>query len=191
MRRWAVDLEGNGKNPAEIVELAVVELHGLSQTGLRKHWQFKPRNGISPIVSRIHGIWDDDVAMAPDIEDVADDILELIGDDPIIGHNVRVELDLLGAVMPEWKPAGAIDTLKLAKTYLPSQPKHGLEALGLELGLAIAASDLVEGRAHSAPFDAVVTALLFERLLAPLPEPERETAMLNADILHVRQASLL
>lgn len=191
MRRWAVDIEGSGKNPAEIVELAVVELSGLSLTGLRKHWLFKPRNGISPIVSRIHGIWDDDVALAPDIDDVADDILELMGDDPIIGHNVRVEVDLLGTVLPDWKPAGAIDTLKMAKAYLPTQPKHGLEALGTELGLAIAASDLVEGQAHSAPFDAIVTALLFERLLAPLSETERDRAILDADILHARQASLL
>ena len=64
---WAVDVEGSGKSPPEIVELAIAEMKGLTLTGRRKHWRFKPKKGISPMASHIHGIWDEDVVDAPDI----------------------------------------------------------------------------------------------------------------------------
>lgn len=190
-RRWAIDIEGSGKNPAEIVELAIIEMNDLELTGLRKHWRFKPKNGISPIVSRIHGLWDEDVADCPELEDVADDILDLIEGSPIVGHNVRVEVDLLKAALTDWEPGQAFDTLKLARRRLPTQPKYGLEALGEALGLNAKAAELVGGAAHSAPFDATLTALLFCTLLEPLHEEDRRHALDDADILRISQARLI
>lgn len=190
-RRWAVDLEGSGKSPPEIVELAIVEMDGLELTGFRKHWLFRPRNGISPIVSRIHGIWDETVADAPELEDVADDILEWLVDAPIVGHNVRIEIDMLKPVLADWQPVQAFDTLRLARRLLPGQPKHGLETLGEALGLAEQAREIVGMSAHSAPYDAVLTALLFRHLVEPLEGDVRKQALDDADILRVSQASLL
>lgn len=64
-RMWAIDVEGSGKSPPEIVELAIVEMDGLELTGDRKHWRLRPHNGISPIASHIQRIWDRDVEDAP------------------------------------------------------------------------------------------------------------------------------
>lgn len=190
-RMWAVDVEGNGGSPAEIVELAIVEMEGLQLTGRHKHWRFKPKGGITPIVSRLHGIWERDVADAPEIEDVVDDVLEWLEDAPIVGHNVRVELEIIGRAMEDWRPPAAFDTLRVARRLLPNEKKHGLEHLGSTLGLIDAARAAAGGGSHSAPFDAALAAILLKHFLAPLSEVERQAAMDDADILRVQQGSLL
>ena len=190
-RMWAVDVEGSGKSPPEIVELAIAEVDGLCLTGRRKHWRLKPKYGISPIVSRIHGIWDEDVSDAPDLEDIADDVLMWLEDKPIIGHNVKVEVELLKEAFKEWQPVAAYDTLKLARRLLPFEEKHGLEHLGSKLGLSASAADVTGGEAHSAPFDAVLSALLFEFLLHDRSEIDRHTILRDADILGGAQGRLL
>lgn len=190
-RMWAVDVEGNGGSPAQIVELAIVELDDLELTGRHKNWRFKPKGGITPIVSQIHGIWERDVADAPEIEDVADDLLEWLDDTPIIGHNVRVELDIIGRAIEDWKPTSAFDTLRLARRLLPNEKKHGLEHLGKSLDLMNAARTATGGASHSAPFDAALSAILLKHLLAPLSQAERQAALDDADLLRVQQESFL
>lgn len=191
-RMWAVDVEGNGATPPEIIELGIVEMDGLRLTGRVKHWQFRPQLEITPIVSRIHGITNEDVANAPPFDDVVDDILLWLEETPIVGHNVRVELEALSKVLPGWKPAAAYDTLKVARRLLPNQEKFGLERLGETLGLKDAASQAVGGgAAHSAPYDAAMSAILLERLLTPLSVTERDSVLMDADIINARQGSLL
>ncbi len=182
-RMWAVDIEGNGKTPPEIVEIAIVELRGLERTGLRRNWRLRPPSGISPMASRIHGIWERDVADAPDLEDVADDIMLWLEGAPIVGHNVRVELDVLGRAIEEWSPTAAYDTLKLARTLLPDAPKHGLEALGTQLGLDAQAASETGGAAHSALYDATLTAILLKHLLQPLSAEEQRRRLVEIDLL--------
>lgn len=191
-RNWAVDVEGSGSSPPEIVELAIAEMDGLELTGRTMQWRFKPKQPISPIVSRIHGIWDRDVADAPEIEDVADDLIEWLEDRPIVGHNVRTEHEILARSLDGWAPAKAIDTLRIARRLLPNEEKHGLERLGSLLNLNEAAAARSQGRGpHSALFDAVLAALLMRKLLTPLSEQAREMALLDADILRGQQDSFL
>ena len=191
-RMWAVDVEGNGATPPEIIELGIVEMDGLRLTGRVKHWQFRPQLEITPIVSRIHGITNEDVANAPPFDDVVDDILLWLEETPIVGHNVRVELEALSKVLPGWKPAAAYDTLKVARRLMPNQEKFGLERLGETFGLKDAASQAVGGgAAHSAPYDAAMSAILLERLLTPLSVTERDSVLMDADIINARQGSLL
>jgi DNA polymerase III epsilon subunit-like protein len=182
-RMWAVDIEGNGKTPPEIVEIAIVELRGLERTGLSRNWRLRPQSGISPMASRIHGIWDSDVADAPDLEDVADDILAWLEGAPIVGHNVRVELDVLGRALDEWSPTAAYDTLKLARTMLPDARKHGLEALGAQLGLDTQAASETGSNAHSALYDATLAAILLKHLLQPLSAEEQRRRLAGIDLL--------
>lgn len=189
-KMWAVDVEGNGASPPEIVELAIVEMDGLRLTGKHKHWRFKPKTPIAPAVSRIHGIWDRDVASEPEIEDVADDILLWLEELPIVGHNVRVELDALCRSLDGWQPAAAYDTLKVARRVLPNAEKYGLEHIGRTLGLDAVAANAVGGTPHSAPYDAALSAILLGYLLTPLSEAQREAIMTEADIMRNQQASL-
>jgi DNA polymerase III epsilon subunit-like protein len=191
-RHWAIDIEGNGANPPEIVELAIVEMDGRKLTGNFKSWRFRPTTPITPIVTRIHGITNDDVADEPLIEEVIDDIFLWIEDCPIVGHNVRVELDALTSVLPDWAPTAAYDTLKLARLLLPEQKKYGLEALGVALNLTSVASLAIGGgSAHSAPYDAAMSAILFDKLLEPLSQADQEDALARVDITLGQQGSFL
>ena len=176
---WVVDVEGNGARPPEMVELAMVEVRALEPTGARKHWLLKPNEPISPMATRIHRIRDEDLAGAPAFDDIAEDVFGLIDGAAVIGHNVRVELDVIGRALPEWTPAVAIDTLKLAKVVRPGLESYALTALANALDLRVeGGSDFRKG-AHSAPHDALVTAALFRSLMEETPV-ERRAATLDA-----------
>jgi DNA polymerase III subunit epsilon len=190
-RLWVVDVEGSGGVPPEIVELAMLELADLTLTGNQRHWLIRPERPIQAAASHIHGLTDADVADAPSIEDIADDVLLWLNDAPIIGHNVRVELDIISRSFPDWAPRAAFDTLKLAKILRPGLESYGLEKLGAILGLSEEAA-LRSGRSHhSALYDATLTALVFVDLLSTLPDARRADVLRDADILDRRQATLL
>ena len=190
-RMWAVDVEGNGRTPSEIVEVAIVELQGLEPTGLNRTWRVRPAGGISAIAARIHGIWERDVSDAPELDDVADDILDWLEGVPIVGHNVRVEVDILSRSLGDWSPPAAYDTLKLARMLLPDAPRHGLQKVGEMLGLDALAEIATGSAAHSALYDATLSAMLLGHLLGPVPEEERSRLLAQIDILPVEQARLL
>ena len=187
---WAVDIEGSGAPSPEIVELAIAEMHGLDLTGRRKHWYLKPQGTISSLASRIHGIREIDVADAPTIGEIADDVLMWLESSPIVGHNVSVDYTLLRRELAGWQPGAAIDTLWIARHLLPNEERHGLARLGTVLGLDVVVAESTGGVAHSALYDANLSAQLLKHLLTPLSDRDRRAIMLSADILQRRQGSL-
>lgn len=190
-RIWAVDVEGSGGTPAEIVELAIVEIWNLRLTGLTRCWRVRPSGCISPFATRIHGIRDCDVENAPAFEEVSDDIHNWIGDGAIAGHNVRVEVGLIGRNLKNWDPAAAYDTLKLARTLMPEAEKHGLQPLGINLELDHAARDATIAAPHSALFDATLCGMILLNLLGRLPSESRAGVLDEIDILSSKQENLL
>lgn len=190
-RFWIVDVEGSGGSPPEIVELAMLEVKSLALTNMKRHWFLRPEHGIQPAATRIHGLTDDDVFGSPSMSDIADDVVMWLEGRPIVGHNVKIEVDILSRCLADWIPVSAIDTLKLAKAIRPGLKSYSLANLGVELGLAEGAHALTGAQHHSALFDATLTALLFVHLLLPLPMEERQRALNDADILSPKQGSLL
>ena len=187
---WVVDVEGNGARPPEMVELALVEVCGLEPTGTRKYWLLKPDEPISPMATRIHGIRNEDLAGAAALEDVAEDVLGLIDGAAIVGHNVRIELDVIGRALPGWVPAAAIDTLKLAKAVRPGLKSYALSALTTAFELRVNSDGDFRKGENSAPNDALVTAALFRSLMEETPV-ERRAAILEAANVVETQKRLL
>ena len=190
-RYWVVDVEGNGGTPPEIIELAMVEIADLKLTGKQRHWLVRPERPIQPAVSRIHGLTDADVADAPSIEDITDDVLLWLDQASIVGHNVRVELAIISRSIPDWKPRAAIDTLKLAKALRPGLDSYGLENLGVAFGHSEAAAQSTGRGHHSAIYDATLAALIFIDLLSAVPDARRADVLRDANILDPPQATLL
>jgi DNA polymerase III subunit epsilon len=190
-RYWVVDVEGNGGTPPEIIELAMVEIADLKLTGNQRHWLIRPERPIQPAASRIHGLTDADVADAPSIEDIADDVLLWLDQAVIVGHNVRVELNIISRSVPDWRPRVAIDTLKLAKALRPGLDSYSLEKLGLAFGRSEEAAQRSGRGHHSARFDATLTALIFIDLVSSVPDARRADVLGDADVLDRRQAKLL
>ena len=188
---WVIDVEGNGAKPPEIVEIAIVEVRDLTLQQRRMEWLVKPQAPISPQVTRIHGITDEDVAQSPDIEEIADDIVTWTSDGKVLGHNVKVDVDAITRAIPMWRPTMAVDTLKLAKLVLPGRTSYRLESLGANLGLSRIAERESGKEQHSALFDSILTGLLFIRLVSELPKCRREKVLTYCDILNSNQGELL
>jgi DNA polymerase III subunit epsilon len=188
---WIVDVEGSGGSPPEIVELAMLQVERLALTESKRHWFLQPERGIQPAATRIHGLTDDDVVGAPSMADIADDVVMWLEGTPIVGHNVKVEVEILSRSIPDWTPVAAIDTLRLAKALRPGLKSYGLANLGTEFGLSEQAAERTGARHHSALYDATLTALLLIHLLSPLTSEERRTALADANILNPKQGSLL
>ncbi len=179
---WVVDVEGNGARPPEMVELALVEVRGLTPTGVRRHWLLRPNDPITSIATRIHGIRNEDLAGAPGFEDIAEDVLALLDASVLIGHNVRVELDVIGRALPDWAPAGAIDTLKLAKAVRPGLESYALTALAKAFALRVENEGDFRKGEHSAPHDALLTAALFRFLMEETPVERRAATLDGANV---------
>jgi DNA polymerase III epsilon subunit-like protein len=159
LRFAVIDVEGNGQQPPEIIEIAVQPIDGLSVRQEPTVWLVKPDRPIAPIVTRkVHGIRNADVADAPTWPEIASDVAATLASRIPVAHNARVEYDVLRRQMPTWGPTVVLDTLKLARAVWPDLSSYSLDPLLDHAGVPL--SDEL-GRRHRAGFDVRATALLF------------------------------
>ncbi|MEV0891673.1 3'-5' exonuclease [Promicromonospora sp. NPDC050262] len=172
-----VDVEGNGAQPPQLVELALVAIHDGS-IGPARTWLVPPPDPITWQARRVHGISDDDVAGAPPVEQVAEEVLEALGNSVLVGHAVHVDVAVLSRSLPDWAVPDTIDTLRLARQAF-GLPSYSLGALVRHRGLD---SGPPQGmRPHRAGYDATVTARLFVDLATALvPGGATREALLRA-----------
>ncbi len=91
------DLETTGVNTAKdrIVEIAIIRVEPNGQE-ITKTWRVNPEMPIPVEASKIHGIYDADVADAPTFKEIAQDIFNLIADADLAGFNSnRFDVPLL------------------------------------------------------------------------------------------------
>jgi exodeoxyribonuclease X len=187
-----VDVEGNGRQPPDIVEIGIVAIENGEVVGVPREWLVKPAERISHVVTRLHGITNEMVVSVPRFHEIAADVRRSLGDSYVIAHNAKIEIDILTPKLAGWKPRGVIDTLKLARRIMPGRKSYALTALTTDLRLGSVESGDTP-RAHRVAHDVMVTARLFLRLasddtgspraLSVLlgEEPDSLAAMPNAD----------
>lgn len=160
-----IDVEGNGQQPPDLVEIAIATVdRGVRQAVYSS--LIRPPRPITPIVRRLHGISNEAVADAPSIAQIADEISDRLEGKVPLGHNVRVDINVISRQLPtSWTPAFAIDTLLLAKRVLPAQPSYSLERLRAHLGLEHEGSSTIR---HRAGADVVAAFDLFCALVSRL-----------------------
>lgn len=161
VRYAVVDVEGNGQQPPDLVELAVVPIVG-GIVGEPASWLVKPPRPISYMATRIHGITNEDVTSAPAFADIESEVRQALDADVLVAHNAHVDVGVLRRHLGEWECPEIFDTLKLAKRLLPDQASY-------KLGTLAAAFALAEGlpidlSPHRATYDVLVTARLFQQL---------------------------
>jgi exodeoxyribonuclease X len=163
LRFVVIDVEGNGHQPPDLVELAAVPITS-GVIGEPSNWLVRPDQPIKYFATRIHGLTDQDVADAPMFDEVADDVLYALDVDAIVAHNAHVDLNVLRRKLSDWKTPEVFDTLRLSRHLFPTQPSYRLGALVETFQLA---DGLPKALApHRATYDALVTARLFVRLAA-------------------------
>jgi exodeoxyribonuclease X len=160
-----VDVEGNGQQPPDLVELGAVPIvEGI--IGEPMSWLVRPERPIKYFATRIHGLTNKDVADAPVFTAVKDEVLRVLDGAALVAHNAHIDVGVLDRKLGDWQHPEVFDTLKLARRLLPPQESYRLGALVETFKLD---EQLPEGLTpHRASYDALVTARLFVRL-ATLP----------------------
>ncbi len=156
-----VDVEGNGQQPPDLVELAAVPIVG-GVIGEPLSWLVRPERPITPMAQRIHGITNEAVADVPRFEDIKVDVLLALSHRVLVAHNAHVDVDVLQRSLSGWKCPEVFDTLKLSRRFVPNQMSYKLGSLVEAFKLAEALP--LELKPHRATYDAVVTARLFQVL---------------------------
>jgi DNA polymerase-3 subunit epsilon/CBS domain-containing protein len=122
---------------------------------------------IPPASTRIHGIGDADVVIAPATAKALARLAGFIGDAVVVGHNIHFDLASLRYEAErhgvEWRQPKALDIALLAAVLMRGRVDNSIEALAMSHGVE------VSGR-HTALGDALVTGRIFSAMLGPLRE---------------------
>mgnify|MGYP001322930963 FL=1 len=177
----AIDLETTGTNPAEdrIIEVGAAKVECGRVVSTFSTF-VNPQISISPRITSLTGITDEDVAGAPVIADIIADMIAYTKDVPILGHNVIFDYSFIKKAAANSKLEYAkegIDTLKIARRILPDVPHKNLPALCEHFKID-------PGKSHRALDDAISASKLYYALYAVNPEDEmfNKTMVLNYSV---------
>ncbi len=159
----AIDLEMTGLNARteKIIEIGATKIRDGNVTETY-HKLLNPGRKLDEKTVQITGITDDMLIGCPAFAEIKDEFLEFIGEDILLGHNVIFDYSFLKKAIINESPKGTrferkgIDTLKIARRFLPGEQKKQLTALCEYYG--------IEYRAHRALDDALATFRLYELL---------------------------
>jgi len=154
-----VDVEGNGQNPPDVVEIAIVT-YPAQDSKAYASWLIKPDAPITWQVERIHGIDNAAVSLCPAWGEVQAEVQRHLEGKWFVAHNASVDYSVVKRHLPSWSPIGVIDTLKLSRHVYPNASSHSLEAMLTLTGLRSQVSEQL----HRAGDDAYATALLLDHL---------------------------
>lgn len=160
-----VDVEGNGRFPPEIIEIAVLPVAGTAVSPEELlSWLVRPQKSITPFITRkVHGISNEDVAGCPEWKDVGPKVSRLMFGRILVAHNASVGRKVLSTHLPEWKPLLVLDTLRLAEALWPGLRSYKLANLIEHAELDTSA--LADLGHHRAAYDAWAAWLLLCELV--------------------------
>lgn len=136
MREIVLDTETTGLDPAgghRIVEIACLELLNHIPTGRHFQRYVNPERDIPPDSIAIHGLSAEFLNDKPRFAEIVDDLLQFIGDAPLVIHNAEFDLGFLNAEFlrlgrSSLPMQAIVDTLQLARQKFPGSPAS-LDAL--------------------------------------------------------------
>lgn len=159
-----VDVETTGmraSGPDRITDIAVVVVHG-NRRELVYETLVNPGVPIPLRIQGLTGITDRMVAAAPTFEQVADEVLAALAGRVFVAHNARFDWGFVSAEVRRSRAHGLtatqVCTVRLARRLLPQLESRSLDSLSHFFGLENPAR-------HRAAGDALVTAVVLERLL--------------------------
>ena len=178
----SIDLETTGLLPKEdrIIEIAAIRFRDGKEDAVF-HTYLNPGREIPQRITELTGITPDMVKDAPRFQDVCEEVLTFIGDDVLMAHHISFDFAflkraVLNSMSTKWTKAigfekKGIDTLKIARAFLPQIESRSLGALCKYYQIPI--------DAHKAEEDARATGLLYQKLWENFGNEEESDASKN------------
>ena len=126
MREIVLDTETTGLDPLRgdrLVEVGCVELFNRMPTGQTFHRYMNPEREMSADAFAVHGLSAQFLADKPFFHEVADELLEFIGDAPLVIHNASFDISFINAELDRIKRP-VIPRERLVDTLLLARRKH-------------------------------------------------------------------
>jgi DNA polymerase-3 subunit epsilon len=164
-REIILDTETTGIDPRDhrLVEIGCVEVEDFIPTGRTFHHYVNPERVIEADAERVHGISNAMVADKPRFAEVADALLEFVGDAVMIAHNAAFDRGFINAELARAGRGATPDhrwvcTLQLAQKRYPGM-HNSLDALCRRYSVS-----LTERDKHGALLDARLLAAVYLEL---------------------------
>jgi DNA polymerase III subunit epsilon len=157
-----LDTETTGLRPGpdRVIELAGVRLRGGEAIDSFQSL-VNPGRRIPPFIVQFTGITQEMVNGAPAAQEILPEFLHFIKGAIVVGHNVGFDIGFLAheaKLLGQGFPLDGLDTIPLARRFLPGLKRFKLDYVAERLGISIM-------HRHRAMGDAEVTAAIFLRLL--------------------------
>jgi DNA polymerase-3 subunit epsilon len=167
MREIVLDTETTGFDPLQghrMVEIGCLELLNHMPTGNEFHRYLNPERDMPIEAENVHGLSIAFLSDKPLFASIADELLEFIGDAPIVAHNAGFDMNFVNA---ELKRCGkmplandrAIDTVTMARRKFPGA-QASLDALCRRFSI-----DTSERGKHGALLDAKLLSKVYLELI--------------------------
>ncbi len=174
----SIDLETTGLNPKRdrIIEIGAIRVE---QGQIVEEFStfVDPGRKLEERITELTGIRDEDLTDAPQLDEVFPKLLEFMGELPLLGHSILFDYSFLKKAAVDRKISferSAVDTLQIARKYLPELPHRNLEYLCRYYE--------IPHHAHRALEDAKATDLLFRKLTELFYEEEFEPQPLHFQV---------
>ena len=166
MREIVFDTETTGLDPRtgdRMVEIGCVEMVNLVPTGATYHAYFNPERDMPAGAEAVHGLSAAFLSDKPLFRDTVRDLLDFIGDAPLVAHNAGFDFGFLNAELALCQLEAVcmtrmVDTVALAKKRHPGA-KLSLDALCSRYGI-----DRSHRVKHGALLDAELLAQVYVEL---------------------------
>ncbi len=163
MREIIFDTETTGLDPRSghrLVEIGCIELVDRRESGRTFHAYFHPERDMPPEAEAVHGLSIQFLSDKPLFAERADELLEFLGDAPMIAHNAVFDFGFINAELeraghPALDLARMCCTVQMARKLHPGA-KHSLDALCTRYGI-----DRSHRIKHGALLDAELLAHLY------------------------------
>jgi DNA polymerase III subunit epsilon len=199
MREIVFDTETTGLSPLagdRMVEIGCVELVNRVETGRTFHAYFNPDRPMPSGAEAVHGLSDAFLADKPRFHEVAEELVEFLGDCPLVAHNASFDFGFLNHELnncgrPLVCLTRMVDTLQLARARHPGA-KHSLDALctrfGVDRSLRIKHGALIDAQLLAQCYVELTGGRQIGLTLADtiVAEPIEEAPTPSADVAEIR-----
>ena len=166
MRQVVLDTETTGLRPSEghrVIEIAAIEIIDYLPTGKTYQQYINPQRDVPETSFKVHGLSYEFLKDKPLFENIVKELLEFVGEDPIIAHNVDFDIGFLNyelnACGIESLKNEKIDTVSIAREKFPGQ-SVSLDALCKRFAI-----DNTQREKHSATIDTELLARVYIELM--------------------------